>query len=302
MPKGKRHYIRGERHHWWPQGLLKHWVDTEGVISRLSPHGELERLPPSKVANIAGGHNVEIVEAALASTFEDMFDRPDSRFPQVVAWLQLLAKSHIGRTEQRDQPTCVEDLSERENLALLHECMLSLAVRSPMFRSRIFLGIAKFNQHSTKKQYKQLVALNLRNSYHFMLERTLGQGKFMILIAKSGEFIFGDGFYNNIYPGSSLHPPVRMLAALTPELAVLYELPMACMVEPRIVTILADEGAVGLVNDTVQIYSRDWIFYRTQPPVIRDYFRCGEHRVITEGDPVTNLVAAIPGIQFDMPW
>lgn len=299
----KRPYVRGERHHWWPQGLLNHWLDENGAVSRLDTRGRLERLTPANAANIAGGHNIEIGDAALASTFEDMFDHPDGKFPQVVTWLQSLAENHFGRLGgDNNQPICVEHPSDHDKLALLHECMLSLSVRSPMFRSRILLGITRFNQHSTKKQYKQLVALNLRNSYHTMLERTLGQGKFMVLIAEDGEFVFGDGFYSNIYPQSSLHPPVRMLTPLTPKLAVLYELPMACLAEPKIVTKVVNAETISLVNDTVQIYSKDWIFYRTQPPVIRDYFQCGEHRVITSGDPVTNLVAQIPGIQFDMPW
>lgn len=282
---------------------MNHWLDGDGAVSRLDPHGRTERLTPAGAATIAGGHNVEIGGMALTTSFEEMFDRPDGKFPEMVAWLQSLAHSHQERIEDDSkQPACVPHPSNQNELALLHECMLSLAVRSPMFRSRILMGIARFNRHSTKKQYKQLVALNLRNSYHEMLQRTLGHGKFMVLVAKSNEFIFGDGFYSNIYPHSSLHPPVRMLIPLTPDLAVLYEMPMACLVEPRIVTRLADSELISLVNDTVQIYSKDWLFYRTQPPELREYFRRREHCTIEGHDPVWHLAAQIPGIQFDMPW
>ncbi len=298
---GNRPFRRGEDHHWWPESLSKFWVDDEGGTSRLSAQGEIARLTPSGAANISGGHNIEFVGEGISilETFEDLFDRPDSSFPGLVKWLESLADAHL---EMERRPLCVAHSSDEQRLDLLYECMLSLVVRSPMFRSRIHRGIERFNRWSTKKQYKQLVAANLKQSYSEFLQHRASRGKFMVLTPTGGEFIFGDGCYNTIYPNSQLHPPIRMLVALTPVLAVLYELPMACLVEPRIVTRIANERVIGVVNDAVQVYSRDYVFYRGIRPPIRDFFQQREHLVFSGNDPISDLVAEIPGIEFDMPW
>ncbi len=125
---------------------------------------------------------------------------------------------------------------------------------------------------------KTLIAANLQYFYGSVAKAIDSGGKFLILFAEAGEFIFGDGFLHNFVAQSINHSNVRLLVALTPKLAVLYIKPMSYRPYPEMVTLRASASDVMFVNDTTQVYSSNFVFYRNDAPRQIDAFRLGEFR------------------------
>ena len=130
------------------------------------------------------------------------------------------------------------------------------------------------------------------------LKQSLSErGKFLLIFTRDREFIFGDGFYNNINVGSMHTFDARILVPLTPELTVLYASPMEYLVDPRLVTLEADEDLLELLNFTVQAYSKDYLYFKSEMPNLTEDFTRREHLIYREGDPIKALVKRIPGIR-----
>jgi hypothetical protein len=111
------------------------------------------------------------------------------------------------------------------------------------------------------------------------------------------EFLYGDGIYSNISIGSDDFRNTRILAPITPNIAVLYALPVERVVEPRIFSVEADDDLHSLVNTTTQIYSKNCLFFRGDPPELSEFFRRGEHLRYENQDPIELLARKIPGVK-----
>lgn len=246
-----RPFISGERHHWWPKSLSRFWTDEKGLISRIDAGGKISRSTPTATARISDGHNLRL-GSPWDITFEQEFDRPDSSFSPVVALLESLVKDHCNSTAIDQSGFCAHTYEESD-LQTLCECLVSLAVRLPKFRQGIVRFVEHIRSNVQKTEQKPLIAANMRQTYSFMKENVSGRGKFLVIFSNAKEFIFGDGFYHNISNGSQYMFNARVLVPLTPRIAVLYAAPMEYMVEPRLVTIKADENLVVLFNETIQI-------------------------------------------------
>ena len=293
----KRPLIRGERHHWWPCSLSQYWTDEEGLIHRIDTDGSISRSTPRKTGRISDGHNIRFDSSTWDHTFEQDFDRPDSKFPDVVRWLTSITRNHPAAEESRNLSLHHHHPCKDSDLEQLCECLVSLAVRSPKFREGI-VRLTEFVRSSVaKEEHKRIVAANLYQTYRLITHNTLGHGKFVVFVSESKEFIFGDGFYHNLSSNSQHMFNCRILAPLTPKLAVLYVLPMEYNPEPRLVTRRVDSDTVATINETVQIYSKECLFYRFEQPMLNDYFLAREHQVYVDGDPVDELMVAIPGVR-----
>ena len=60
--------------------------------------------------------------------------------------------------------------------------------------------------------------------------------------------------------------------------------------------IVTDADLIALVNKTVQIYSKECLFFRSTRPTLSEDFILGEHRTYGQNDPIEALVASIPGV------
>jgi hypothetical protein len=150
-----------------------------------------------------------------------------------------------------------------------------------------------------KKEQKQLIAANMRHKLEEITESLMGQGKFVVFFSESSEFIFGDGFYHNIPMDGkqcSCEPDLRILVPLILNLTVLYVRSMAYMVEPKLMTRLASRDFVILVNETVQIYSKEYLFYRSKKPTLSEHFFTKDHLIFSYNDPIDQLIDSIPGV------
>ena len=296
-----RRLIRGEKHHWWPACISKLWANEDGIVHRITSNGYVQPISPNKLARISDGHNIVVGKegSPFDGTFEHEFDDADTWFPAVVNWLDGL-KHHTPTEIPFQSGYYFPQNSEREQLSRLCVCLVSLAIRSPTFRNETTLLINSLMQSYKpgKKELKTIMAANMVGKLKETSESLFGSGKFIVLFSDSVEFIFGDGFYHNIsMNGVRCSPDVRILMPLTPTMAVLYVRPMVLTPEPRIMTRLAERDLVELINETVQVYSREYLFYRSDKPELREFFVRGEHLVYSTNDPIDNLVDSIPGVQ-----
>lgn len=286
----KRRFIPGERHHWWPKSVSQYWADGAGRIGRIDPLGNVVRSTPTRTARISDGHNLRS-GSPWDTTFEHLFDGPDGSFPRVVELLEDLTSTP---SESRD--FIRHEISEQD-LQVLCECLVSLSVRSPRFRDQVRAFVDQLRSDVRKEEYKQLAAVNMQQTYFWLMRSMNGLGKFLVLRSDNQEFIFGDGFYNNITLGSQNLFNTRILLPLTPWLAVLYASPMEYMVEPRLVSLRTTDEMVSIINETMQIYAKHCLFFRYDQPDLSDYFLCREHLQYAEGDPIAALIERIPGVR-----
>ena len=109
--------------------------------------------------------------------------------------------------------------------------------------------------------------------------------------------MFGDGFFHNlISPSGPPHSP-RILAPLTPRLAVLYAIPMQYVVEPRFSTLVIGADEADALNHVVQIYACDKLYYRSEKPVLTDEYRTGKHlRLCSPGHFIEEMIHSMPGV------
>lgn len=103
---------------------------------------------------------------------------------------------------------------------------------------------------------------------------TLGQGKFAVLFSSEQELIFGDGFYHTFTSsiGAPLEP--KIIVPLLPDICVFYSRPMSYNPYPRLVTVELKKDEIDFINQTTMIYSKDYIFYKSQKPEITEHFSC----------------------------
>jgi hypothetical protein len=249
---------------------------------------------------IGNGHHVLLGQPGEATvwdtSFEADFQQADSKFPTVIRWLDGLKRTaHSARTNLRDRftPVAVADT----DLAMLAEGLISLAVRSPMNREAAVSLAEYYRGPLPERERNKLIAANMRNTHRDAVKKIGIRGKFVAIYSPEREFIFGDGFYNNIRsPMSSMFSPT-ILAPLTPGVAALLVRPMSYTTMPRFFTLVIDAEEAKKLNHAVQVHSRDKIFYRSEQPEIDDAYSQGRHLIYSgPTNPIEDFVLHIPGV------
>ncbi len=286
----KRKVIKGEKHHWWPKGLSKYWENERGLVQRIDFKGEVIPSKPKEFGQISDGHNILFEnESPWQSTIEYYFDEPDQNMPKIVGWLASL-KSEV-KTENTTEFLYLSQEREDENLDTLRECIISLVVRSPKYRNAQNSFVESFRGKLEKAESKRLIAANINQKYKTLVQNSKGAGKFAILFSEKFEFIYGDGFYSNINAATEHLSGLKIVIPMTPHIAVVWSSPMAYRSYPRLISIEADKETVEIVNNSVQVYSKEHLFFRTQKPSLIEDFKLGEHKVYDhQTDPVARLI------------
>lgn len=291
--------LKSERHHWWPRCVSTHWAAEDGTTGWLAPDGTCRRVRPDSLGVLRNGHHIKLGDPGESThwdtSFEDEFDDADSHFPAVVSWLKTLDRRSAGgpRLQDRFLPQPASD----HELRRLTECIVSLAVRSPMNREASVAAAEHLQGPLKKPERDALIGVNMRDSQRLIAD-TIGAGaKFAVLFSPSKEFIFGDGFFHNVSALVSRPLAPVMVAPVTPNISVIITKPISYMVEPRLSTIILDEIAVDACNHAVQVYARNALYFRNDQPVIEDAFARAEHRQYASPDnPMRRLAQSIPGI------
>jgi len=304
MNAQKKGKTKSEKHHWWPNCVSQHWKNLDGKVNWLKPDGTVVSAPPKKFGSIGNGHYIKLARNAGETTpwdqnFEPFFDDADSGFPSVILWLQSLERKDLPETETLTDRFVSQDSTDEQIIQLV-ESIVSLAVRSPMQRQTgaSVAEAVRGGDRLTERERNTLITLNMRDSQRTAVSQIGTRGKFVVLYSPEREFIFGDGFFHNIR--SPVQPyqlnSLKMLVPVTPEICVLYVNPRQYNPEPRLFTFVITAEEARVLNEVVQIYSRDSIFYRSEKPEIIPDYAEGAHKAFSDSkNPVDKLIAAIPG-------
>lgn len=295
MPK-----LKTERHHWWPRSVSRLWAAEDGCTAWIKPDGSEIRVPPDKLGMIGNGHHIKLGDAPGSTTpwdssFEDEFDVADSNFPSVISWLESLDRKPISNEDLRQR--FVPQAATDEQLCALTECIVSLAVRSPLNREASVSLAERLRGPLAERERNALIGMNMRSSQRLIADSVGASGKFAVLFTNGREFIFGDGFFHNVKAVVNAPLSPKILAPITPTISVIVSRPMSFSVEPRLSTIVLTDEDVDRCNHAVQVYSRNALFYRSHKPPLAEAFMRGEHLEYARPDnPVDTLINAIPGV------
>lgn len=293
--------LKSALHHWWPACVSKCWEGEDGKVGWLKPDGTHLRLPSRSLGAIGNGHHIKLGHNGAPShwdeSFECEFDDADTHFPQFIDWLgQLPRRKDAPSDGLRDRYMPVE-ATDQELLRAV-ECVVSLAVRSPMNREASVSLVEGLRGRSLPRTEREaLTGLNLRRRQALIVDEINTRAKFVVIFSPKREFIFGDGFYHNV---SCARPPlikVEILAPITPWISVLICRHTQYMKNPQLSSIVLNESEVENLNLTVQIYSKNAVYFRDTVPTPHAAYLAGEHREFTDAlNPVSCLIHGTPGI------
>jgi len=249
---------------------------------------------------IGNGHSIRLGRKPGESTpfdqnFELVFHQADDRFPAVIDSLENL--KFEPRMDRHLRSRFLPQPSSDDFFGQMVESMISLAIRSPMTRESCVSLAEHLRGPLAERERNSLIALNMRDMHTRAVQACGMRGKATAIWSPEREFVFGDGFFHNLV--SPANPPYspRILAPLTPRLAVLYAIPMRYMVEPRLSTLVIGAGEADALNHVVQIYASDKIYYRSEKPVLTDEYRTGKHLHLSgSGHLIEELIHSMPGV------
>jgi hypothetical protein len=264
--------IKSELHHWWPKGLSRFWADTESKVTRLSWNGELLRLEPAKFGAIRNAHRIRL-EGPWDTSVEPLFDDADGNLPRIVELLE-------GYPIPEVQPglsyihRAVDLAVSPEDRAVLGECLASLVVRCPANRDRLHRTTEAFwgrTGDQVRKPDDSLIAGNIHQHYRQVVSSLQHGGKIVLLRPATSEFVMGEGYLNTLV-GMTVELQYRCLVPFTPTLAVLAFAPQRYLPNPAVSMLSLTDDEVDIVNEITQVYTRDYLFFRSRHPPVTEPF------------------------------
>lgn len=292
--------LKSERHHWWPVCVSRHWAGEDGKTGWLKPDGSVARIPPARLGVIGNGHHIKLgrnnEDTVWDQSFERVFDRADSAFPDLIGWLEGLEHGPVRGVQELRKRFVAHPCDDAE-LARMTECAISLAVRGPMNREASVAVAENLRGPLPTPERNALIGLNMRNSHRLIADSIGAHGKFVVVYSQRKEFVFGDGFFHNVKNVQNAPYSPKLFVPITPHICVLVCRPSQYMVEPRLTTLVLDDHEVDLCNNTVQVYAKNAIFFRSQQPVLTEAFQRGMHLKYSHPEnPIDSLIYNIPGV------
>lgn len=292
--------IKTAYHHWWPICVSKHWRDENELINRIQPNGKLSKGPSKKSGLIKDAHNIKLKQGEDSSSpfdtsFEDEFDIADSNFPNVIKWLENLMYTF----KFNDHLECrfVPQTCTKEDLDMLTECVVSLAVRSPQSREGYVSLIENMGGKISSHKAVEIKLNMVRKQREIVKKIKNSEVKFAVLFSNNKEFIYGDGFFTNIIGNVEAPNFPYIVVPITPNISVVMVKPSSYTPEIKLSTLVLRDSEIEVCNHTIQIYSKKEIFYRSHKPDIYEEFRLEKHLRYAEIDnPVSMLINSMPGI------
>jgi len=279
---------KSREHHWWPVGLQKKfWTDRHGTLSWIDPDGKIhsKKAKRRKVAKKSHGHTV-FRQTVWEHSFEDDFASTDDQATRIVQ--ALLDLKPLGRTPAEffrmmrlflKPDRKLKDLSRFYKIdESLHRSALlliySLLIRSPANRYRY-------------ERFPELVGLPPNEdvgkgnmSQDFRIAKELCEGGlisnqyFVLMHSPLKKYIFGDGSLDWLTPNlTAFRVDGRALVPLTPNLCIYICTPRVMPVSPNCASLTAAPRMVERVNEIIQTYSQDYLFFRGKPPHLTENFR-----------------------------
>lgn len=266
----------------------------------MTPDGVSKRVPPAKLGMIGNGHHIKFSKdpadgSPWDTSFEAEFDTADHNFPGIISWLTELSKFECFARDTSLR-FAAQDCTD-DQLTMLAECVVSLAVRSPGSREQYVSVAEHLRGKLPTPERNMLIGLNMRNAQRMLSDSIGCNAKLVVLYSTGKEFIYGDGFFHNL--SGLTAPPLSpsILAPITPTISVLITRPLSYSVEPRLSTVVLTDPEVEACNHAVKVYSKDALFYREEKPELIEDFACTQHRqYASPGHPIDTFIRSIPGV------
>lgn len=273
--------LKTELHHWWPRTLAEHWADAEGLVSAIRPTGYIQRAPPGAFGGITNAHHVKF-GGPFDSTFEPLFNQPDTEMADFVQWLATLETTIVAADRamiERITPQALPADRQKQ----IARITASLLARSPSVRHSIRIGTEHARREiglSDPKASKGLIAANQEGLYEAYRKRMEIGGRWALLFSDEKEFIAGDGFLHN-FPTSrdGVQAGTKLVLPMLPTATIVHMQPMEHPTEPRFVTLRLARAEVARLNEIVQVYASDFLFFRDEQPELSEAFTLGQHRM-----------------------
>lgn len=280
-----RNVLSREKHHWWPKSLSKHWINVHGHVNRIDCSGNLVSSNPKEFGQISDGHNMLLSKTSVwNSTVEGFFDIPDGAMSSIVDMLKKLCTSNNS---------CISSEIENDSdkLNLLRECLISLLIRSPLYRYNITQNLYKYRSHIDKREARTLIAGNINQKYHSLINNSKNSGRFVVLFSSEKEFVYGDGLYSTLSASADRLGNFKTVIPITPNIAVVWSIPRYCSSLPKIRALSVSDDVVTVINNATQTYSKEYLFYRNEAPTLIEEFTCNQHLMYDDHeDPIFQLV------------
>jgi hypothetical protein len=227
--------------------------------------------------------------------FEHEFGTADGHFPEMIRWLEALQRKDNGGAMLAERFLAHPVADER--LVMLTECVMSLAVRSPMNRTRAVSVAEHLRGEVSEPERDALIGLNLRSMQRALSDAIGARAKFAVVFSPKRELHFGDGFFSNVRdPRNGIFLP-RIFAPITPSVGVLITRPFRYLIEPKLTTIVATAAETDALNDAIQVYAASCVFFRSEVPSISEAFRSGKHLVYSGHNTIDELINSLPGVR-----
>jgi hypothetical protein len=250
------------------------------MVSIVQPNGEIKRAPPGAFGAITNAHHMKL-NGPWDSTFEPIFNRPDGEMADFVSWLFTLEASACDSNLPMLKRIQAQPLPPDRQLQI-SRIVASILARSPRIRYVIKIGTEyyreKFGLADTRAD-KNLIAGNQRGLYDAYRRRMESSGRWAVLFSDSKELVAGDGFFHN-FPASAdaISSGKKLVLPILPTVAVVFMAPSSHPTEPKLVTLRLGDIEAEQLNEIVQVYSRDILYFRTKKPALIEAFKAAEYR------------------------
>ena len=291
--------LKSANHHWWPRSLSREWADGTGKVGRIDLDGSVKRIPHAKVGGLRNAHMIKLApnkgeESVWDENFEHQFDWVDSAIPRLVESLHEIPFEERFDRLVRERWLQVKFEDEGDALFGL---IASLIVRSPKNREASVALAEKLRGPIPEPERSALIGGNMRQSFGLIHRAFKGRGKIGFLDAADSEFIFGDGFPNNLSCVVNSPHTAEVFVPILPRIAVLFFSPMQYTLNGRYFAATLTNAEVSQLNESVQIYAGKELFFRELQPMITDHFKGGKFLQFAEGvNIVRNIGHSIPGV------
>ncbi|QIG79629.1 hypothetical protein [Stakelama tenebrarum] len=280
---------RSGKHHWWPVALQSYWADRKGDVSWIEPNGKIDkkRFKNRKIGIKRHGHTMHRGSGYWETNFESDFGidtkihsiiaalrdcRPLGRTPAEVLSLLKLAFRKDRSLRDLSKFHHIDERTHRDLLLLIY----SLLICSPSNRSKwerfplkaglpVSENVGKANMYQQYRHARKLCENGYISLHAFVLLRA----------PPWKHFICGDGYLDWLTGSlTAMRINGRALLPLTPDLCIYFcTLNSKLESAPNCAALTAAPWMVDWVNDITQIYSRDRLFFRGNPPKLTNPFR-----------------------------
>ncbi|RYF05208.1 MAG: hypothetical protein EOO77_28640 [Oxalobacteraceae bacterium] len=274
-------------HHWWPVALQDYWADKNGEVSWIEPDEKVgkKKHRNRKIGYKIHGHTLSRGGGWPSTNFESEFDI-DARVHDIVTYLvkpkplgqslrEVVALLKCAFNKERklldlSKVYHIEERIGRDLLLLIY----SLLIRSPSSRFKYESFPERFGLPVIEDVGKANMLQNYRMAKKLCENGVLTNRFFVLLHSDFKHFICGDGYLDWL-SGELQAGRVggRALIPLTPNLCVYICTPIAMRSDRNCASLRAPAWMVDRVNEIVQIYSRDKLFFLGRKPQLTDEFR-----------------------------